>query len=91
MWYAQMGGLMEHVVWMNWKTQLIVSEIEAIVGALEPIEESDVVEVLATWKQTRTDPGEAQWRSENTCVPTLQQHVNHHPETLHDSSWSLQD
>ena len=30
------------------------SEIEAVVGALEPIEESDAVEVLATWKQTRT-------------------------------------
>ena len=30
------------------------SEIKAIVGALEPTEESDAVEVLATWKQTRT-------------------------------------
>ena len=30
------------------------SAIEAIVGALEPIEESDAVEVLASWKQTRT-------------------------------------
>ena len=30
------------------------SEIEAIVGALEPIEESDAIEVLSTWKQTRT-------------------------------------
>ena len=30
------------------------SEIEAIVGALEPTEESDATEVLATWKQTRT-------------------------------------
>ena len=29
------------------------SEIEAIVGALEPIGESDAVEVLTTWKQTR--------------------------------------
>ena len=29
-------------------------EIEVIVGALETMEESDVVEVLATWKQTRT-------------------------------------
>ena len=30
------------------------SEIEAIVGALEPTEESDAIEVLSTWKQTRT-------------------------------------
>ena len=30
------------------------SENEAIVGALEPTEESDAVEVLATWKQTKT-------------------------------------
>ena len=30
------------------------SEVEAIVGAPESIEESDAVEVLATWKQTRT-------------------------------------
>ena len=27
-------------------------EIEATVGALEPTEESDAIEVLATWKQT---------------------------------------
>ena len=30
------------------------SETEAIVGALGPIEESDAIEVFATWKQTRT-------------------------------------
>ena len=30
------------------------SEIEAIVGALERKEESDAIEVLATWKETRT-------------------------------------
>ena len=29
------------------------SEIEAVVGALEAIEESDAIEALATWKQTR--------------------------------------
>ena len=30
------------------------SELEAIVGALEPMEESDAIEVLATWKQIKT-------------------------------------
>ena len=30
------------------------SELEAIARALEPMEESDAIEVLATWKQTRT-------------------------------------
>ena len=29
------------------------SEIEAIVGGLEPIEESDAIEVLATWKKNQ--------------------------------------
>ena len=62
------GGRMELLVWMNWKTELNMSlriswtsegdaefesEIEAIVGALLPVEGSDAVEVLATRKQTR--------------------------------------
>ena len=33
---------------------VLESEIEAIVAAQEPLEESDANEVLATWKQTRT-------------------------------------
>ena len=54
---------MSHCIWIEDETQDRVefggdvefgSEIEAIVAALEPIEESDLVEVLATWKQTRT-------------------------------------
>ena len=44
---------------MNWNVESgddaeFESEIEAIVGALGTIEESDAIEVPATWKQTRT-------------------------------------
>ena len=48
------------------------SEIEAIVGALEPIEESDAVEALATWKQIRTAMNQ-----QKIGVSTLKQHINH--------------
>ena len=59
------------------------SEILATVGALEPIEESDAVDVLATWKQTRSAMNQEKLsqRSENTCAPTLEQHVNHQERT----------
>ena len=53
------------------------SEIEATVGALEPIEESDAVEVLAVWKENQDcqDTGKAQSRA--PAKPTPKQHVNH--------------
>ena len=52
-------------------------DMEAVVGALGPIEESDAIEFLATWQQTRTDTGEAQSKAERACTPTLEQYVNH--------------
>ena len=58
-------GRMERLAWLNWTKGLrmtlhdhggdaeLDSEIKAAVGALESIEETDAVEVLATWKETR--------------------------------------
>ena len=58
----------------------------AVVGALEPTEESDAVEVLATWKRTWTamdGTGEAQSRIEDIGTSTFGQHLDcqEHPET----------
>ena len=54
------------------------SEIEAIMAALEPIEGSGAVESSCDLEtnQNGHDSGDAQSRSENTCVPTLKRHKN---------------
>ena len=51
------------------------SEIEAIVGALEPMEESDAIEVDLETNQDGHDTGKAQPRAEGARSPTLEQYV----------------
>ena len=53
------------------------SEIEAIVGSLEPTEESDAIEVLTTWKQTRT--AMAQEKLNRGLRTPVRQHSNSTP------------
>ena len=54
------------------------SDIEAIVGALELMEESDAIEVLATCKtdQDGHGPRKAQSGPEDARTPTLEQHAD---------------
>ena len=66
---------------MNFRVSEFESEIEAIVGALEPIEESDATAVLATWKRTSHDTGKAQSRVKDTRKSTLKRRVSHQERT----------
>ena len=54
------------------------SEIEALVGALERKEESDAIEVLATWKGNQDGHGPRKARSgtEGARTPTLEQYAD---------------
>ena len=57
------------------------SEIEALVGALERKEESDAIEVLATWKETRT--AMAHEKLNRGLRTPVRQHSNRTPIAKH--------
>ena len=46
----------DRITWTSEVTRSLELEIEAMVGALEPVEESDAVEVLATWRHKPERP-----------------------------------